>query len=85
MRPYLSDETNIVGRGGEQEMRDGKRGRMNLNLRTSVVSLSRRADGAICRDVSSLPRLLLSSRPHSARVSLGRGRSNGATQSRAAP
>lgn len=70
-------------------MRDGKRGRMNLNLRTSVVSLSRRADGAICRDVSSLPRLLssplLSSRPHSASVSLGRGRSNGATQSRAAP
>ena len=41
-------------------MRGGKRGRMNLNLRTSVVSLSRRADGAICRDVSSLPRLLSS-------------------------
>ena len=60
MRLYLSDETNRERRdgggegGGGQEMREGKRGRMNLNLRTSVVSPNRRADGAICRDVSSL-------------------------------
>lgn len=53
MRLYLRDETNR-GWGG-QEMREGKRGRVNLNLRTSVVSPNSRADGAICRDVSSLP------------------------------
>lgn len=39
-------------------MREGRRARMNLNLRTSVVSLNRRADGAMCRDISSLPRAL---------------------------
>lgn len=35
-------------------MREAKIGRMNLNLRTSVVSPNRHADGANCLDVSPL-------------------------------
>lgn len=71
MRPYLRDETKGGGWGG-QEMRGGKRGRRNLNLRTSVVSLNSRADGAICRDVSSLPHPLTPSHPLCLGVSLPR-------------
>lgn len=47
MRVYPRDETNGERRG--QEMRGG---RMNMNVRTSVASPRRHADGAICRDVS---------------------------------